>query len=122
MRSFSSIKLDDSKHIFVIAEAGSQAGPPTGVQLKTQDGFVKNLEVLNNGAAESTEEDRFTFTFEGGTNVEILEDLDFVATDDFSYSFWTKYNDMESDPCFLGNKDWGSGGNQGFCLLRRAAR
>ena len=95
---------------------GEKAGPPTGVQLKTQDGFVKNLEVLNNGAAESTEEDRFTFTFEGGTNVEILEDLDFVATDDFSFSFWTKYNDMSSDPCFLGNKDWGSGGNQGFCL------
>ena len=23
---------------------------------------------------------------------------------------------MDSDPCFMGNKDWGSGGNQGFCL------
>ncbi|MBJ6368061.1 LamG domain-containing protein [Snuella sedimenti] len=90
--------------------------PLTGVQLKTQDGVIKNVNVTNSGATETFEENRFTYEFEGGTNVTILDPLDFVASDDFSFSFWTKYTDMSSDPCFMGNKDWGSGGNPGFCV------
>ncbi|WP_242135688.1 LamG domain-containing protein [Aestuariivivens marinum] len=92
------------------------SSPLTGVQLKTQDGVVKNVSVNNSGATESYEENRFTYLFEGGTNVQILDPLDFVATEDFSFSFWTKYTDMSSDPCFMGNKDWGSGHNPGFCV------
>jgi len=35
---------------------------------------------------------------------------------DFSVSFWGKIAGWEGDPAFISNKDWNSGGNQGFVL------
>ena len=35
---------------------------------------------------------------------------------DFSVNFWTKLVGIASDPCLIGNSDWGSGGNPGWLL------
>ena len=43
-------------------------------------------------------------------------DLNFGATNDFSIAFWTKVGTWGGDPSFIGNKDWNSGGNQGYVL------
>jgi hypothetical protein len=43
-------------------------------------------------------------------------DLDFGTTTDFSLAFWTKAVTWSGDPSFIGNKDWNSGGNQGYVL------
>ncbi len=43
-------------------------------------------------------------------------DLNFGDTNDFSVSFWTKSptGSWRGDPAFIGNKNWGSGGNNGW--------
>lgn len=43
-------------------------------------------------------------------------DLDFGIDTDFSIAFWTRLNVFTDDPSFIGNKDWDSGGNQGYVL------
>ncbi len=43
-------------------------------------------------------------------------DLNFGTSTDFSISFWAKFNTWAGDPAFLGNKDWGSGGNPGWVI------
>jgi hypothetical protein len=43
-------------------------------------------------------------------------DLNFGTTNDFSISFWAKAAAWDGDPSFIGNKDWNSGGNQGYVL------
>ncbi|MCB1127169.1 MAG: immunoglobulin domain-containing protein, partial [Verrucomicrobiae bacterium] len=43
-------------------------------------------------------------------------DLDFSTTTDFSIAFWAKAVAWDGDPSFIGNKDWNSGGNQGYVL------
>lgn len=46
-------------------------------------------------------------------------DLDFGASTDFTISYWVKVNpnSFRADPPIIGNKNWGSGGNQGFVLV-----
>lgn len=39
-----------------------------------------------------------------------------LGSTDFSVSFWAKIANWEGDPAFIANKDWNSGGNQGFVL------
>jgi hypothetical protein len=43
-------------------------------------------------------------------------DLNFGTDTDFSISFWTRVVAWNSDPSFIGNKDWDSGGNTGYVL------
>jgi hypothetical protein len=43
-------------------------------------------------------------------------DLDFGADIDFSVSFWTRFSQWSGDPPFIGNKNWASGGNQGWVV------
>lgn len=43
-------------------------------------------------------------------------DLNFGTDTDFSLSFWTKAVTWSGDPSFIGNKDWNSGGNQGYVV------
>lgn len=43
-------------------------------------------------------------------------DLNFGTTTDFSIAFWAKVGAWSSDPSFIGNKDWNSGGNQGYVI------
>lgn len=43
-------------------------------------------------------------------------DLNFGTSTDFSIAFWTKAVAWSGDPSFIGNKDWNSGGNQGYVL------
>lgn len=42
--------------------------------------------------------------------------LDFGKDADFSVSFWTRFTNWTGDPAFIGNKDWTSGGNQGWVI------
>ncbi|TQO39737.1 concanavalin A-like lectin/glucanase superfamily protein [Arenibacter algicola] len=51
--------------------------------------------------------------------VTITDPLDFVYTDDFSFSFWVNTTSKADDPSIIGNKDWGGGGNPGFVLAFR---
>ena len=43
-------------------------------------------------------------------------DLNFGTAVDFSVAFWTRMNVFSGDPSFVGNKNWNSGGNQGYVL------
>ena len=47
-----------------------------------------------------------------------LEDVK-VGTGSFSVAFWVKTNGVSGDPCFLCNKDWKSGLNDGFVFSLR---
>ena len=47
-----------------------------------------------------------------------LEDVK-VGTGSFSAAFWVKTNGVSGDPCFLCNKDWQSGLNDGFVFSLR---
>jgi len=38
------------------------------------------------------------------------------GTTDFAVSFWAKISNWTGDPAFIGNKDWNSGGNQGWVV------
>lgn len=44
------------------------------------------------------------------------DDLNFGVDVDFAISFWTKVAVWADDPAFVSNKDWNSGGNQGYVL------
>jgi alkaline phosphatase D len=43
-------------------------------------------------------------------------DLQFGRTTAFSVSFWTRFTNWTGDPVLVGNKDWRSGGNQGWVV------
>lgn len=43
-------------------------------------------------------------------------DLNFGASTDFSISLWAKLTAWGGDPSLIGNKNWNSGGNQGYVL------
>jgi hypothetical protein len=43
-------------------------------------------------------------------------DLNFGTSQDFSIAFWAKVTGVTGDPSFIGNKNWGSGGNQGYVI------
>jgi hypothetical protein len=45
-----------------------------------------------------------------------MPDLQFGADLDYSVSFWTRFKTWTGDPAFIGNKDWSSGGNQGWVI------
>jgi hypothetical protein len=49
-------------------------------------------------------------------------DLNFGVSTDFSISFWGLVNQFDGDPSFIGNKDWDSGGNQGYVLFTESNR
>ncbi|HMO64336.1 MAG TPA: LamG domain-containing protein, partial [Verrucomicrobiota bacterium] len=40
----------------------------------------------------------------------------FGESTNFTVAFWAKLNDWTSDPAFLGNKNWGAGGNIGWVV------
>lgn len=45
-----------------------------------------------------------------------IQDLNFGSDSDFSVSFWTRFSQWSGDPAFIGNKNWASGGNQGWII------
>jgi hypothetical protein len=48
--------------------------------------------------------------------LETPADLNFGTDTDFSISFWAQTIGWSSDPVYIGNKNWNSGGNQGYVL------
>jgi|GEM_PF-640769 len=51
----------------------------------------------------------FNFVKVGGTPIDF-------STTDFTVAFWAKLSTWEGDPAFISNKNWNSGGNQGFVV------
>jgi len=47
-------------------------------------------------------------------------DLQFDSTNDFSVSFWANYTNQSDDLPFVGNKDWGSSGNEGWVITTQS--
>lgn len=43
-------------------------------------------------------------------------DLNFGTDTDFSIALWSQITEFNGDPSLIGNKDWNSGGNQGYVL------
>lgn len=43
-------------------------------------------------------------------------ELQMGTATDFTVSFWTRFTNWSGDPVFVGNKDWRSGGNQGWVV------
>jgi hypothetical protein len=48
-------------------------------------------------------------------------DLQFDSTNDFSVSFWANYTNQSDDLPFIGNKDWGSAGNEGWVITTQTS-
>lgn len=46
-------------------------------------------------------------------------DFNFGSTTDFTISIWVKSTGWSSDPTIISNKNWASGGNQGWASLPR---
>tara|TARA_R100000935_G_scaffold58875_2_gene98909 strand:+ start:9494 stop:11221 length:1728 start_codon:yes stop_codon:yes gene_type:complete len=97
--------------------------PLTGVQLKMQDGTVRNIAVANSGATISSENDMFAFTFNGLNQFVTINDtdLDFRHMDDYSISFWVNTTSSDSDPVMIGDQDWGSSSNKGLTIAFRGS-
>lgn len=97
--------------------------PLTGVQLKTQDGTIKNIAVANAGATISSENDMSTFTFNGVNQFATINDadLDFRHDSDYSISFWVNTTSSDSDPVMIGDQDWGSSSNKGLTIAFRGS-
>ncbi|RIH66901.1 T9SS C-terminal target domain-containing protein [Mariniphaga sediminis] len=51
----------------------------------------------------------------------LVDALKFGAGQDFSFAMWMKINRVGGDPVIIGNKDWGSGQNKGFCMYSKNA-
>jgi hypothetical protein len=49
-------------------------------------------------------------------------DLNFGTATDFSIAMWLKANAFGGDPSLIGNKDWDSGGNQGYVIFTEGNR
>ena len=47
-------------------------------------------------------------------------DLQFDSTNDYSVSFWASYTNQSDDLPFIGNKDWGSSGNEGWVVTTQS--
>ncbi|MCM4152728.1 LamG domain-containing protein [Arenibacter sp. N53] len=97
--------------------------PLTGVQLKTQDGVVKNIAVANAGATISSENEMSTFTFDGVDQFATISDADlgFRHDNDYSISFWVNTTSSDSDPVMIGDQDWGSSSNKGLTIAFRGS-
>ncbi len=83
--------------------AASPAGAPTFEAGRIGSGAVR---VISNRDANS-----FNYVTLG-----VPTELNFGSTTDFSVSYWSKITSVRSDPSFLSNKDWGSGGNGGWVI------
>ena len=97
--------------------------PLTGVQLKSQDGTVKNIAVANAGATISSENDMSAFTFDGVNQFATISDTDlgFRHDSDYSISFWVNTTSSDSDPVMIGDQDWGSSSNKGLTIAFRGS-
>ncbi|MCM4162531.1 MULTISPECIES: LamG domain-containing protein [unclassified Arenibacter] len=97
--------------------------PLTGVQLKQQDGTVKNISVTNSGATISSENNLSAFTFDGVNQFATISDtdLDFRHDGDYSISFWVNTTSSDSDPVMIGDQDWGSSSNKGLTIAFRGS-
>ena len=97
--------------------------PLTGVQLKTELGVVKNISVANSGATATTENDRFTYEFDGLSQYATIDDADlgFRHTNDHSISFWVNTTSGDSDPVMIGDQDWGSSSNAGITIAHKGS-
>ena len=95
--------------------------PLTGVQLKTELGVIKNIPVVNSGAIETFENDRFTYDFNGTSQYATIDnaDLGFRHEGDHSISFWVQTTSGDSDPVMFGDQDWGSSSNPGMTIAFR---
>ncbi|MEW6157693.1 MAG: LamG-like jellyroll fold domain-containing protein [Verrucomicrobiota bacterium] len=69
--------------------------------------------VGSNAVQVSTKAETSTFNF---VTLGAPAALNFGTDQDFSVAFWAKLNSWSGDPAFLSNKDWDSGGNQGWVL------
>ena len=104
-------------------QVANASTPKTGVQLKKQDGSVKNVPVANAGGVISGEEDRFTYEFDGTSQYATINDSDlgFRYDSDYSISFWVNTTSGDSDPVMLGDQDWNSSGNTGLTIAFRGS-
>ena len=83
---------------------GTEVGAPTFVEGKI-GGFAMSFTSLKDGSS-------FNYVTLGTP-----ADLDFGSDTDFSVSFWGRVAaDVQDDPPFISNKNWNSGGNQGYVI------
>ncbi|NKI26984.1 LamG domain-containing protein [Arenibacter sp. 6A1] len=88
------------------------------VFLKKQIGNLIGLETEDE--VTSIETDLLTgsaITFDGTNDLVTIgntQELDFRFTENHSIGFWVKTTSTVSDPAMVSDKDWGSGGNDGF--------
>ena len=110
-------------YVLTAPQVAGISSPLTGVQLKTQDGIVKNLSVSNSGAAMGSENDMFGYTFNGADQYATIDDseLAFRHDSDYSISFWVNTTSSDSDPVMLGDQDWGSSSNHGLTIAFRGS-
>lgn len=97
-------------------EMANEAHFYTGAMLDTNVNAPINIGVTNIAAVETSEEGRFTYTFDGSSAVtwDNGSELEFRNTGDFTIATWVNTTATNSDPSIISDKDWGGGSNKGF--------
>lgn len=84
----------------------SLTGNTVGLETENEASFLGNDLYAGN-----------VLSFNGIDHLATVEDnnqLDFLKTGNYSIGFWVKTTSGVSDPAMVSNKDWASGGNDGF--------
>jgi hypothetical protein len=89
----------------------------SGVQVRLQDGTVKNIPVTTTGGFDPIDEDgKFSFKLDGTDDYATIDasgELDFAHLGDFTVAYWVKTTATNSDPVIVGNRQWEGGSHIG---------
>jgi CHRD domain/Immunoglobulin domain len=114
-------------HLKFDNDAADSSGHNNNGTLKAQDpvtypGFDA-LPTFVSGGAEQIGTDAIRLTAGSYVNLGQPADLQFGSDVNFSLSFWVRgdANAWTGDPSFIGNKNWTSGGNQGFVVAAQGS-
>ena len=100
-------------YVLTPEQVANESTVRTGVQVRLQNGTVKNIPVTTSGGFDPTDEDgKFSFALDGIDDYATIDagtDLDFAHTGDFTISYWIKTTATNSDPVIIGNREWEGG-------------
>ncbi|MDR2706722.1 MAG: alkaline phosphatase family protein [Planctomycetaceae bacterium] len=108
--------LDDGLLVYLPFDGNLENKAPQNsesITAENQGAVIKSTGGKQNGYLEIRKNEQPQFVTLGNP-----KSLQFGAEGNFSVAFWTRIPTVqEEDPVFIGNKDWLSGQNPGFCLF-----
>jgi hypothetical protein len=112
--------LDDGLLVYLPFDGSLENNAPKNskpisesITAENRGAVIKSNGGKQNGYLEIRKNEQPQFVTLGNPNA-----LQLGTDGNFSVAFWTRIPTVqEEEPVFIGNKDWGSGQNPGFCLL-----